>query len=346
MKRQAAHGGIGSLRSRSRLCKAVCALLSSLLCSMLGLVAAGANVLDDGIRSYHTGKYIKALSEFDRAVSVDRKSALAHYYRANTLMHLNEVDEAAEEYKVTYTLAPAHSQMASYCMTALLQGEARQAAEDGKQVNKILLRQMVTQIQAQLGRHKQGIMQAAQSNSDHHAKLGHLDEARIREQAEREIADIENNPIAIIIGRRVHFIPRTDEMNELRSRAESERRFARERAERRSGQFMDEAARRQMELEKAASNLESQFLKPSASGVNLSALGTNLYVRNYNVGPKSPIFPDEPPPVPLMAKAKRLRFDPKRARTAESRRSATGIRSSAEAKGPEENVRGNLIEHQ
>jgi tetratricopeptide (TPR) repeat protein len=301
-------------------------------------------VLEDGIRSYHAGTYIKALAEFDRAVSAERHSALVHYYRANTLMHLNELDEAAEEYKISYTLAPAHSQMADYCMMALLQGEARQAAEEGKQINRILLRQMVAQIQSQLGRHKQAIIQSAQANSGHHAKLGELDESRIREQSERDLADLENNPIPIIVGRRVHFIPRTDEMNEVRARAGSERRFARERAERRSGQFADEAARRQMELEKAASNLESQFLRPSASGVNLSALGTNLYVRNYAVGQSSAVGPDEPPPVTLVAKAKRLKFDPRRIRIDHSR-SAAGAEVSSEPAKTAVDVRGKLIKH-
>src|SRR5262249_39836911 len=111
-------------------------------------------------------------------------------------------------------------------------------------------------------------------------------------------------------GRRVEYIPRTEEMHAVRERASFLARHARERAERGVNQAMNEAAVRQAELEKTASNLESQFLLPSQGKVKLNVLGTNLYIRNYTTDPSSQLVHDEPLPVPLVAKAKRFKWLP------------------------------------
>src|ERR1700719_2250627 len=132
----------------------LCAGLASFLFLQSSPAASSSPELSDGMRFYKKGQYINALASLNRAVALDDNNALAHYYLANTLLYVNQPDEAMEEYKVAYSLSPAHSQMSRYCMMALQAQEQKEAEEEGRRLNKQLLHQMVTQIQDQVSVHK------------------------------------------------------------------------------------------------------------------------------------------------------------------------------------------------
>lgn len=267
-------------------------------------VAAGS-ALNEAIGFYNAGQYVRALAALDSAIARDKAGALAHYYRANTLLYLSQTDDAMEEYKLAYGLAPAHSQMARYCMDALRSYDQKQTDEDRQAVNRQLVRQMVTQIQLELARHKQRLQSGAQAEASHHSKLADTEQERISEQAAREMEYLANNPIPVACGARLIMVPRFEEMFAVKQKADNDCRLARQQADRRAKEAMDAATGSALELEKSATNLESQFLKPAGKGVRLSVLGTNLYVRNYVTGSDPG---DEDLPVPLVAKAKRLKW--------------------------------------
>ncbi len=277
-------------------------------CWSASLHAVSSTELSEGISYYSSGQYIRALASFDRVVSFQKKNALAHYYRANALMYLSQREDALEEYKIAYSLAPAHSQMAGYCMAVLQADEQRQDEDSCKAERRRLIRQMVTQIQGQVARQKNYLDSGVEIEASHHSRLQSIEEQRIREQTDREIETMMNNPIAIVVRGRVVYISRTEEADAVRKKSYVDCQESRQRAERAVSANADESNRRQMELEKAAINLENQALKISGGGVRLSVLGTNLYVRNYAIDAN--LQHDDYLPVPLVAKAKRLQYIP------------------------------------
>lgn len=259
----------------------------------------------EGMRYYGAGQYTKALGALNQALAQMSRDAVSHYFKANTLLYLNMREEAMEEYKIAYSLSPAHGQMARYCMSALHADEQKQAEEDGKALNKQLIRQMVTQIQDELALHKRRVEQEAQIEAKHRVSMEEREQDRIQAEADKEIEELANNPIPVIVGRRVELIPRTEEMNAVRRRAETQIAQAQERAEQAAARAAENAARQQVEMEKAAMNLETQ-LAGSSSNKRLNLVGSNLYVRNYLVDPRLQQLDDQGLPVPLVAKAKRL----------------------------------------
>jgi tetratricopeptide (TPR) repeat protein len=274
------------------------------------LVPAFASALDDGMRYYNAGQYVNALRLFHSVSLADKNNALSHYYEANALFQLNQHDLAIEEYKMAYNLAPAHGQVSRLCMAALLADEQRRAQMEGRQINKQLLRQMVTNIQADLSRNKKVLEGTAQTAANHRANLEDMEEQKIQERCDKDVEDLTNNPIPAMINGRMEYIPRTDEINDVKHKAEIEIQHARERAQKGARQANDDAARRQLELEKTASNLESQLANQSQHGVKLNALGTNLYVRNYTVEHASPLDSTTVLPPGLVATAKKLILPP------------------------------------
>lgn len=97
-------------------------LLALLTISVLNSASclAGAD-LDIGISLYGKGDYAAAASFLMAAVKgVDSKNPTAHYYLANTCLHLKLVDEAMQEFRQCYKLAP-NASTAPLCLQAIRQ---------------------------------------------------------------------------------------------------------------------------------------------------------------------------------------------------------------------------------
>jgi tetratricopeptide (TPR) repeat protein len=81
---------------------------------------AGAD-LDIGISLYSKGDYAAAASFLMAAVKgADAKNPTAHYYLANTCLQLKLVDEAMQEFRQCYKMAPSAS-TAPLCLQAIRQ---------------------------------------------------------------------------------------------------------------------------------------------------------------------------------------------------------------------------------
>lgn len=112
-------------------------VVSLLLAGVLTLVLCRATLAENpnllqGIEKFNAGAYAEAARLFRKGETAEPSNALLHYYLAESLVKLNQENDAIREYRQAESLAP-NSQIAEYSRTALAALGASPAVSAGPQ---------------------------------------------------------------------------------------------------------------------------------------------------------------------------------------------------------------------
>lgn len=268
-----------------------------------------------GVSNYNAGRYKHAVVFLTQAASLDPTNSLCHYYLANTLTRLNQLQDALLEYQICKRLEP-NGPVAKYCKQAVeaLSGRSREAqhlADASENItpsesssahparhssNAAVNRAMYVikrEVEWEKGKHK---MQAELGSK---AALAMAEESakQIKRQADADIQRaISDSWVTVptvqgfslvnnyVLNQELARI-RT---NEIKRNAEEAEQRARRVSEIRVAEFNKLASEKQRVLDEVAVNLKSQMELPAGrSGVRLQPLGTDLYVRYYGRSSKA-----------------------------------------------------------
>ncbi len=252
---------------------------------LLALSQPGAGALtpyEAGIKEYNSGNYKSAADAFSKAARNEPGKQLYHYLLANCLVHMDEHEKAAEEYKKAYLIDSGNSTglFSKQALLAYKKPIPRKA--DGS---------------AELERVKTLIEKQTNFEKDKHDSMASRSQQSIRSQLEERLrfidqqmeADIQklHEPIVYTPGPQANRLLAMPEL--LKEREEQIRRSAVAEKERlvreaddRSKPYDAWRKDRAALLDEAASNLKTQLEQPTGpSGVKLQTQGTGLYVRYY-----------------------------------------------------------------
>lgn len=279
--------------------------------ALLGTNPAWAETaFEQGVRSYHAGRYKHAVVFLSQAVSLDPTNSLGHYYLANTLTRLNQAQDALIEYQICKRLDPT-GPVAAYCKQAVqaIAAQDRQAqhladaSEDlasgttkterstsrlskHPDINRAMF-VIRREVEYEKDKHKmqaEAGKKAAIASAEHNAR-------QIKAQAEQDIQRAINDSWSSVTGLQGGMLTSSYIYNpelaklradEIRKNAEDAENKARRFGEIRAEEFTKLSADKQKVLDEVAVNLRSQMEQPAGpSGVKLQPLGTDLYVRYY-----------------------------------------------------------------
>ncbi|MBX9879825.1 MAG: hypothetical protein K2Y22_15310 [Candidatus Obscuribacterales bacterium] len=266
---------------------------------------------EQGVRSYHAGRYKHAVVFLSQAVSLDPTNSLGHYYLANTLTRLNQAQEALIEYQICKRLDPT-GPVAGYCKQAVqaIAAQDKQvqhladASEDisdsgttrtesntsrlskHPDINRAMF-VIRREVEYEKDKHKlqaEAGKKAAIASAEHAAR-------QIKEQAEADIERAANEswtavPTVIrnMLTSNYIYNPELARLraDEIRRNAEEAEKKARRFGEMKAAEYTKLSADKQKVLDEVAVNLRSQMEQPAGpSGVKLQPVGTDLYVRYY-----------------------------------------------------------------
>src|SRR5215470_3941918 len=156
-------------------------LSAILLSGFVPTWAMAASPFGQAVQEYSAGRYQSALADIDRALGTEPHSALLHYYKANSLAHLNRHELAVKEYRLSYALDP-DGDTASYCLIALraygetVDAQPALSASAGQQVTS----QALAKIQQEAQSASQSALQEGKAAADFQIRKGELAASRIR----------------------------------------------------------------------------------------------------------------------------------------------------------------------
>jgi tetratricopeptide (TPR) repeat protein len=269
------------------------------------------------VRNYHAGRYKHAVVFLSQAASLDPTNSLCHYYLANTLTKLNQVQEALLEYQICRRLEPT-GKIATYCKQAVvaLAGQDKQTEHLANSSGDIdasgitnsesstarlsshpdINRTMFVirrEVEYEKGKHKR----QAEAGSKAAIALAERNVNQIKAQADADIQRAVSDSwssVPMVQGNMVFnaysFNPELARIRtaEIRRIAEEEQEKARRLGQRRVAEFAKLSSDKQKVLDEVAVNLKSQMEQPAGPfGVKLQPVGTDLYVRYYGHSGKS-----------------------------------------------------------
>ncbi len=272
---------------------------------------AQADSLSYGKIEYARGDYQKALSYFDKTVSQQPNNATALYYRANTLIKLGLRTQALLDYQKAYQFADSPL-MQDYCQTAL----SSLASNTGisalhnnsipnqsiDQSKRLQISQSLGTIQLQSALDKVRIVDTSELLAQDYTMKQQIKLAEMHRETEKNLQDMRDASYYDQYGtkRQVYSSLQVQQYGEQRQQQEE----ALAQTIQKSVQGQTTLAQRRAQLtQQSAQNLESQLVGTSSpDGIKLDPLGTNLYVRNYDITK----YPESLPKLPgeLLVKVK------------------------------------------
>ncbi len=284
---------------------------------------AGA-CFDEGLRLYNGRHYRESVVLLARASGAEPLNAIVHYYLANALALTKDHEQAAAEYRMCYLLDP-HGPVSGYCRQALVSYRcALPGAEESRWLKEGLtasgvwsaggqsgggavadekpVDQACSVIRRQLAYEKTKHKVIGDANAQTELSCGEEQARRIEQQAQSEINSL-YSPTTWVGPFR--FNPYANDAALLKAREEQIRSAARDREEQARRLAQDRADRYKSwsketgtALDEVADNLERQLSQPSHNGgVQLQAVGTDLYVRYYGGLAANHVIPDVHPAV-------------------------------------------------
>jgi hypothetical protein len=276
-------------------------IAAALLAVMLSVAGAPASsIYDDALEKYKAGHFQQAAAGFASALVREPANQLYHYLLANCLVHMEQHDRAAEEYRLAYELDPA-STTGGFCRQALTaygksttQKSASGKTRDASELQKV---KALIRRQAEFEKDKQGLL-ASRSESSIQQQVDN-DLQRIDQWVESEIQKL-REPIVYNLGPRANPLLGNPELlkqkeDQIRATGQQEKERVRKAAAERSQVYESWRKDREALLEESAGNLQTQLDQPMGrSGVKLQPHGTGLYVRYYGKGGPN-LLPDPHP---------------------------------------------------
>ena len=282
------------------------------LCSIV--LAAHANDLSRGEEAYAQGDFKQALSLFDKVLSQQADNAVALYYRANTLTKLGLNTQALLDYEQAYKLAPSQT-MRDYCLTAIssLQNNSGlpvlSQTSSSSHINKrgpksFALSRSLDQIQLETALDRVRIVDTGELVAQDFTLKQQLKVAEMQRETERNLQQMRDAFYYDQFGNKQTTYSALQIQRYQQERQQEQEALAQSIKQNVQNQTLS-SQRRAALTQQSANNLESQLAGGSLpDGVKLDPLGTNLYVRNYDITNKNECLPK--PPVGLMAKEKQL----------------------------------------
>jgi tetratricopeptide (TPR) repeat protein len=295
------------------------ALLVAAVGALLAPPATSAAVYDDGVKEYEAGNYKKAVQLLNRAVGAEPARAMAHYYLANALVHIDEHEEAIVEYRMCLALDPSGA-VSDYCKRALKSyhrkdptaaeaKELRDTASGASQKAasppggaKVAYR--APSAASPADRSLTLIRKQVQTEKKKDETLAETDAADALTTAQRQVEQIRANAETRI--QRLYAAPRTLRQQspfaqidldaaaqKIREEAKEEEEFVLRQGRQKADRCRQVGEMRRTALDQVADDLENQLSDDGKySGVRMVPEGTNLYVRSYASTPTVRPLPD------------------------------------------------------
>jgi tetratricopeptide (TPR) repeat protein len=253
----------------------------SLVISILSVVPSWGSDADpflkNGVDLLNARKYRESEVVLRSVVVKNPKSALAHYYFANALLHLLKYDEAKQEFFACYCLDPK-SEAGRYSQSAVKTIEKMYPPVQKDAVTDERVSKSVALIREQTDREK-----ARQRELVKNLSTG------VAENAEAEVSRIKNNAASItgvtpyvMLGNKRHQSKNRDA---TLAKAEESAQLTRMAAKQKADEYRSWSTNQEKKLDDIASNLESQLKTSGIKGAaKLHPEGTGFYVRYYGAG--------------------------------------------------------------
>lgn len=248
----------------------------------------GTTELDNANQSYITGDFERGVQYADLHLRKIPNDAAAHYLKANCLIKLGRLAEAAREYSLVTKLAP-DSVISTYSKNALKSIQALPAEQRNLGAVSAGKRNAATTVEPgkvpagtlelirfQAARAKEHALQSGDSASrDERLKADSQGKAE-RERVER---------LSQSGGLRGDHPPvSAAELEAMRTRAAANAEYLKQVGEAKAARHVRESHEKSAELQRQAEDLERQLTDDNYNkhrDIKLNPVGTNLYVRNY-----------------------------------------------------------------
>jgi hypothetical protein len=260
----------------------------------LGLLSPGQALAsasyDDGLRAYNAGRFGEAAMLLARAGAQEPLNATVHYYLANSLVRINQHEEAIKEYRLSYLLEPKGT-VSQYCLQALKSYKVtlpsgadanfvRDTIGSGKaRFNNQSIAVLRRQLDGEKSRHKT----IGDSVAQHALDLGEDQANAVNQQAQADITRLRTPQLVgrdpIIIG---------DE-NQIKNNAKDRQNMIMRSAKAKADRYKVWSKQKQDMLDQVAQNIEQEISGTASSKQwKMQPVGTDLYVRTYGYGRTGP----------------------------------------------------------
>jgi tetratricopeptide (TPR) repeat protein len=266
----------------------------------------------EGLAHLQAGRYQMAEAYLRQAVREQPDEPTNHYYLANTLVFLQNHEEAVAEYKRAYQLDP-YGPISGYCRRALKTYKSKVPSDDtvsGVAADAVIAAKPIDATVHQTGiggaidkirkdteaqkRREKGIVDDLSSAA---IKSGEAQASAIQQAARDEIDRI-LNPVPVVGGRTTN--PQMFDVEYQKAQAEEVRRSAedaaaraRSKAEQRAEYYKRLLKDHSDRLDESAVNLQHQLHERNLPGTpRLAETGTGLYVRNYHGAERPSPYPE------------------------------------------------------
>jgi len=268
------------------------------------VLATHADDLSRGEAAYTKGDYQKALSWFDKALAQRADNAIALYYRANTLTKLGLNTQALLDYEQAYKLAPSQT-MRDYCLTAVsslrnnsglpVLSQSSYTPHINKRSPKSLeLTRSLDQIQLETALDRVRIVDTGELVAQDFTLKQQLKVAEMQRETERNLQQMRDAFYYDQYGNKQPTYSALQIQRYGQERQQEQEALAQSIKQNVQNQTLSSQRRAEL-TQQSASNLESQLTGSSLpDGIKLDPLGTNLYIRNYDVTNKSEVLPKPP----------------------------------------------------
>lgn len=239
------------------------------------LPASAASEFQKGSELYAKGQFLAASDVFVDAICAHPDQYAPHYALGNTYMKLGKMDQAQTEYEMCLELYPDKVTKAN-CQRALnyLHGSTQLAGQTSRHDDR--LDAMLANEGQQRAQKAQAAIEAQRATLERNAQRA---AERIKANAKAEVEAMKENSAWWTInryqGKLVPIIPPGTEESIMDS-AQRQGEHAIETAKAKG-----EALKPSLGTTDVTDGLRSQINGSGVSGIRLSPVGTNIYVRNY-----------------------------------------------------------------
>ncbi len=273
--------------------------------------AAPPTDLQQGVASYNAADHSRAISYFQAHLAKNQKDAVAHYYLANSLFKLGQVDAALVEYRKAYELSPP-GQLRTYCLTAIQKSEATRSQNPVAKpptAEEIVVSKTLDRIKQQSEIVKSNKDQIGNANASNLRGRGKYDgyalenerDAKIRALLQPDMIDIHGRPI---------YLDHSAEIEQLKRDYAARIVEAKQLAEKEAVDHKAAVAKDALKTDSEVQNLQNQLTEtrrlPGTPA--LQATGTNFYTRQY--GDPRARKKEEPIQDELLATPEKMIVDP------------------------------------
>ncbi|HEY9731148.1 MAG TPA: hypothetical protein V6C89_04515 [Drouetiella sp.] len=271
--------------------------------------------LQQGIASYNASDHARACSLLQAHLAKNQNDAVAHYYLAQTLMKLGQIENAVSEYRKAFQ-SSNDSTMKKYCLQAIQLASSSQQTklEINKSVSPVKTDSDVEKSLDRIKRQSELAKNNKIRNGDADAKdkltRGVHDVNELIMERDMKIHNL-LQPDAISITGRAIYLDHTAEIEQIKRDYENRIKDAQALAKQEANFKKDEVAKDANKMVADVDNLRSQLTdtRHLPGTPALQATGTNFYTRQYGDPRRSAVKKPEPYVDELLATPEKMLLD-------------------------------------